>query len=231
MNNIQKQILTKLITSDSLRYSELQIKTIENDLFNYHLQYLKKNNLIEKINEKYSLSNFGKIYIQKIDASGKEYDYFKNSVILHVIKKEKVKKYILLQKRIRHPYKGDIQPPSGKIMLGEKIEDAGSRKLLEETGLVGNPKLIGIIRKVRRDKNLQIIEDTNYHILIFTNVKGELKEKTPFGENFWVTFDEARKFEKKNITASKYSQEILNIVEKGTKKFVYFQEELELKNF
>ena len=65
-SEIQNKIVSRLKNADVLKYSELQPKNIPNDLFNYHLQFLVKNGLLEKKNSGYSLSKKGIKYIADV---------------------------------------------------------------------------------------------------------------------------------------------------------------------
>ena len=62
---IQNHILSKLKNAKSLRYSELMPEyRVQNDLFNYHLQFLVKKGFVEKLGkvgeyDGYTLSELG----------------------------------------------------------------------------------------------------------------------------------------------------------------------------
>ncbi len=228
---IQIQILTKLLASNGLRYSEACPSGVDDDLFNYHLQFLVKKGYVEKENGLYKLSNLGKINVQPIDALGNWKEFFKFSVLPYVVRTNLRKKEILLQRRLRHPYFGNVETVSGKVVIGEKVEDAAKRKLEEETGLTCDFRLLGVIRKIRRSKDGKIIEDTLYHACYGENPEGILEEKNVFGDNLWAEFNEARKLQKQNVTASDQSEEILNRVETGNLELFYFNEDLTVNTY
>ncbi|MBU0975773.1 MAG: NUDIX domain-containing protein [Patescibacteria group bacterium] len=230
-SEIQLKILTKLLKSNGLRYSEAQVSGIENDLYNYHLQFLVKKKYIAKREGKYSLTDKGKQFVQKLDIKGGVKDYFKFSVLPYVTRKVGDKLQILVQKRLRHPYFGDHATVSGKVHTGEPLESAARRKLLEETGLMCDFKLIGVIRKIRRESNENIIEDTLYHVCHGDEPQGELIAKNEFGENFWTSIEETLKLESKNITASEKSAEILKRIRDRNFEMFYFQEDITLMSY
>jgi len=123
---IQDLILAKLLTSEKgLPYSKARPGDTDNDLFNYHLQFLVGKHYIKKIDDKYSLTKKGKKHVLQMDMLGKTYEYFKASVLTYVVKQPERK--ILLHKRLRHPYYGDIMTVSGKVLPGEKIETAAKK--------------------------------------------------------------------------------------------------------
>lgn len=227
---IQNQILTKLLKSKELRYMDCIPENVDKDLFNYHFKFLQDRGYILKKDDSYSLTNFGKKYVQKLDAKGDYKSYFRFSVLIYVINDQRE---ILLHKRLRHPYYGDIGVISGKVLYGEKIEEAAKRKVFEETGLlISTPKLIGVHRKTRYDKNGEIIEDTLYHCCLAKEFTGELKEKTEFGENFWSSFKEAESYEGSDVAGSPKGAEVLERIEKNDlRELFFFQEDQILQTY
>lgn len=200
LSKIQADILSRLITSESgLRYAEIKNPETENDLYNYHLQYLVKQNLIEKLEGIYKITSKGLILMSNFDATGKQLELFKVSVALYIFRNVGGQREILLQKRLRRPFIGDHTGISGKVLRGEKTIEAASRKLLEETGLTGKFSKIGILRKIRRDKDCTILEDTQYYICYAESPAGNLIQRNIFGENFWTTEKKAMTLINSNI--------------------------------
>lgn len=235
LSHIQNQILHQLLSTEQARYSEIMPENIDQNLFNYHLKYLLEHDFVVKDEESklYSLSNSGKKYIQKFDALGIEQQYFRFSVIAYLLRDtEKAGVEILTHRRKRHPYLGDFGGISGKVKYGEKVEDAASRKLLEETGLTCTDfKLIGVHRKMRYDKDDKLIEDTLYHCLISREFSGELITENNFGKNEWKGLHELIELDSKNITASSTTRKIYALFAKPANELFYFQEELKLSTF
>jgi len=231
INKIQLSILKSLLLNDGAKYSEMNKDNIENDLYNYHLQYLVKRKLINKTEGLYFLSTEGRKFISNIEISGRKQDFFKVSVALHIIKIEDGKQYMLLQKRKRHPFFGDINGIAGKIRLGEKVEDAAKRKLKEEAGLSGDAVFIGITRKVKKYKG-EVVEDALYHDCYIENPTGTLVKENDFGEQFWCPFEEVGEYMKNNIDKSDFFEETLKrIKKKDLKQFYYFHNFCDLEKY
>lgn len=161
------------------------------------------------------------------DVLGNVRQTFKVSVALYVVADDK----ILLQKRLRHPFYGDVTTVAGKVVPGEKVEAAAARKLIEEIRLMGNFELRGVRRKIRKNKGGEVMEDTFYNVCVCKNPQGTLEEKNVFGENFWAGFDQANEWEKQNADTGKTDVEIIERIRDGREEPFYFQEETALERY
>ena len=193
--DIKKEILTILLKSEKLRYGDIHPEGIDNDLFNYHLQHLVKQGLVDKEAKEYSLTMMGKYYISEqkpISPSGKEVDRFKLNVLTIVLRGQGKDLEVLMQTRKRHPCYGSKSVMGGTMQKGELVIEAAKRKLLVETGLEADFKLCGLLRQINLDAHgILITEDILFHICCTDIFSGELVEKTVYGENFWLTLDQA----------------------------------------
>lgn len=233
LNPIQLQILTILNrTTSPMRYSEIQIKEIENDLFNYHLQFLVSKGLVNKKESSYSLTTTGKQLMADLDVKGNQYELFRFSVTVNVVKEENGQKYILAQRRKRHPYFNDVATIAGKVRKGELAKDTAKRKFKEETGLdIQDVKNLGILRKIRMDKEEKVVEDTVYTVCYATNPTGTLIPFNEFGENMWLTFDEFFKLHENNYDLGEYDTEVLKRIEKENFEMFYFEQKFHIKGY
>ena len=225
VHDIQKQILLKLAKNPSQRFSELKDESLENDLFNYHLQYLVKEGAIEKIDNTYKLTEKGLDKILLIDSKGKSYEGLRVSVLVYVINDGK----IVLHTQTREPYKGEVTAGiAGKVNKGELIEDAGIRKVQEETGLNGSIKFIGVLRRIVNHPG-GLIDDGFFHVCVLTKINGDLLAENEFGTNCWVSFEEAMDYQKQNIRTGEYSINVLERILNQDHSPFYFQEIVDLK--
>lgn len=194
LNDTQKAILSNLrFFKDGARYSDLKLPELENDLFNYHLQYLVKEGYLQKNDQKYLLTDLGKSLVTNINEEDKYVaSNYKISVYICLISKNKV----LLYKRLKHPQYGYVGLPGGKMKYGENILQAASRELLEETGLTAKMKIVGNLHQIRKDSQGKIIEDGMFYVCYANKFSGQLKPDTQEGEFFWTDIKTVGKIDK-----------------------------------
>lgn len=195
-HEIQKEILSlSSFFPNGAKYSELKPKKteIENDLYNYHLQYLVKNDYLTKNNDKYFLTQKGKSLVTNIDHATKTISTnYKVSVYIAPV----IRNQILLYKRLKQPQYGYTGLISGKIKYGENILQTAQREFTEETELKADFQIIGNLRQIRKNADKQVIEDGIFYICYTNKVSGKLMEKSIEGEYFWHDIDKVTSLEK-----------------------------------
>jgi ADP-ribose pyrophosphatase YjhB (NUDIX family) len=215
-SKIQNQIISRLKNADVLKYSELQPKNIPNDLFNYHLQFLVKKGFLCKTLKGYSLSKQGVKYVADLQPTDSKINQilFKVNPVMILSRIEKGKIQILNQVRKSHPSYGKKGVPGGVVRKGESIEDAASRKFKEETGLDADFKIIGMTRRYLFVDN-ELFSDVFFPIVYATKFSGTLCD-TEYGENVWVSIDEAIKNESAKFDSISSLPKVLRAIKKGT---------------
>ncbi|MFO0703669.1 MAG: NUDIX domain-containing protein [Patescibacteria group bacterium] len=199
--DIQKEIFRKLVSQKGpLRYRDMKPEDVENDLYNYHLQFLVTKGYIVRSKDGYSLTDKGHKYIsdeKPIDPLGNISDLFKVNVITVVYRKNTDNELeILMQKRTRHPSMGHILVPGGSIRKGESWLAASERNIKTETGiLITNPELKAFGRRIALDGE-DVFMDSFYLIAITDEFEGNLLPETEFGENVWMKSEDAIKAQK-----------------------------------
>ena len=231
ISNIQKQILTILLRSTTgLSYGDIKWQGVSNDLFNYHLQFLVKKELIKKDGEIYKLSDSGIKHIADeypLNPKGELANLFKINVITIVSRKNKGKIEILNQIRERHPSFGKKGVMGGSVRRGESVLEAAERKLKEETGLTASFTVLGSERRILYFKE-EIFSDILFYICYGSKVSGELKTQTEFGKNEWVQIEEAIENEgSESDSIVSIKKVLLSLKKDSIKRFSVFFKETE----
>lgn len=182
-HHIQKDILQKLVKSETARYTDLKPKTIDGNIFTYHLQQLIKHKYVEKCEDgAYKLTSSGKALGINSDLNHKELLEQAHAILLIAIRQNG---NWLLRKRLAQPAYGMIGFVHAEPLLTEKISDTASRILTERTGLTATctPKGSGYIR-ILRDGELESF--TQFTLLEASDISGDMVQTKPTGENIWL---------------------------------------------
>jgi len=226
LSPIQNHILSTLKNAQKLRYSQLQPQEIPNDLFNYHLQYLVKKGLVEKVPGGYSLSITGiKHVADPYPQSNAITSLFKINVITIASRIKNGKIEILNQIRKSNPSYGKVGVMGGVVLKGEFIETAASRKFKQETGLDAKFKLLGCERRIMY-KDGELFSDIMFPIAYTNKVSGGLNVDTKFGHNLWVPINQAIKNESDEFDSIKSITTVLKAIKNNriTKLPFFFEE-------
>jgi len=228
---IQNHILSILKNAKSLRYSELQPEEkIPNDLFNYHLQFLVKKGLVLRSDDGYTLSETGiKHLADPYPMNDVITSLFKVNVITIVSRiNEKGNLEILNQVRTSNPSYGKVGVMGGVVLKGEMITDAATRKLKQETGLDATFRLLGCERRALY-KGGEMFSDVVFPIAYSDSYSGVLSVTTEFGNNKWVSIDEAIQNESAAFDSIVSIREVLEAVRDGKVEDlpVFFKENIQ----
>ena len=216
LSPIQNSILSTLKNAKSLRYSELAPDTVPNDLFNYHLQFLVKKELLEKTGDGYSLSTKGIKYVADPYVSpDSSASFFKLNVITIVSRKVGGTLEILNQLRTSNPSYGKVGVMGGVVLKGESTADAATRKLKQETGLDAEFRVVGMERRMLY-KSGKLFSDTLFPICYTDTYTGALLPVTSFGEHKWVSLVQAIKNESAPFDSLSGIATVLRSLENGT---------------
>lgn len=132
MNKVQRLIIKRLLFASKLRYAQIKPKSIEGNLFTYHLRKLIGEGLMQKVDGFYSLTAQGKLFVDRLSFKTLTPRIQPKIVTMLVVQNEKGE--YLVYKRKREPFSGQIGFPHGKIHLGEPVFEAAHRELREKTG-------------------------------------------------------------------------------------------------
>lgn len=195
----QMAILRELLLAHSLSFSALATSTgLSSDHANFHIKQLIQSGFVRHVPKaygKYQLTRAGKEYANRMDTDDFTIEKQPKLSVVLVIVNEKGEH--LQQERLKQPYYGYWGHPTGKIRWGETLEEAGTRELMEETGLTANLTPLGFYHKLDYDEHGEFLEDKYLCLIYGTNPSGELKEYSDGQRNVWLSDEEFEKKEKK----------------------------------
>lgn len=216
IHDFQISILRELLFKPEARFRDLKKVEVTNDHFTFHVNHLIKEGLILKSNGKYSLSDKGKEFANRMDTDALKLErQAKLGVALHAVRKNGHSREILIHQRLKEPFYGWYGSHSGKIRWGETPLECAKREFKEETGLTGKFTLKGIVHYHHFHKDGRLLEDKYFWVFRVDDVAGKLKVKVPEGENIWMKEQE---FKKLNNTFATYD-EIVEVID--NRKLVY----------
>lgn len=189
---IQQNILGKLIKSSESSFTELNVKNLTNDHFNFHIKQLLKEGLIEKKSSKYKLTDKGMELAGRLDIDSADLiQQPKVSITLGVFRNDD--KEVLILRRNRSQSFGQYAWLDRKWRLGKSIKDEIDSLLLEEAGLVTSEFIfMGATHVIRKKGKILEIDAVLLNFKI-SNPIGELKVSSKDGENGWFSVSDIRK--------------------------------------
>lgn len=216
IHEFQISILRELLFRPGARFRDLKKVDVTNDHFTFHVNHLIKEGSIIKQNGKYSLTDQGKEFANRMDTDALKLErQAKLAIAIHAVRKNKGVTEYLVHRRLKEPFYGWHGSHSGKVRWGENPLECAQREFLEETGLTGEFTLKGVVHYHHFHKDGRLLEDKYFWVFRVEDTKGDLKEKVPEGENIWLAEKEYRKLE--NVFAT--FDEIIDVI--NDKKLVY----------
>lgn len=205
-------------------------KEMENNQFSFHLNSLIDANLVLKDNDKYSLTDKGKEFANRMDTDDvKILPQAKLSAWCCCVRNSGHGRGVLIGTRKKQPFYGCQGFVAGKIKFGETIYDAAKRELGEETGLKGDPKLVQIKHYVSY-KGGELVEDKFMFLSLFENPEGELTPNYEVDLE-WVPIDELQQFITKPFKTFDEIKEVIDSVTSFDGNVSFVEKVEEVDNF
>jgi 8-oxo-dGTP pyrophosphatase MutT (NUDIX family) len=216
IHEFQISILRELLFKPHARFRDLKKVDITNDHFTFHLNHLIEEGLVAKKDGRYSLTDDGKEFANRMDTDFLKLErQAKIGVALHALRKRSGETEYLVHQRLKEPFYGWYGSHTGKIRWGENPFLTAKREFMEETGLSGTFDLKGIVHYHHFHKDGRLLEDKYFWVFRVKDVKGKLKEKVPEGRNIWMREEEYRRL--KNVFAT--VDEVIEVT--NSKSLVY----------
>jgi ADP-ribose pyrophosphatase YjhB (NUDIX family) len=188
MHELQKHILSVLITQHHPRYADLKPTDIEGNQFMYHLRKLMAEKWICKRQDgRYELTPAGQLHIEQLSLATLMPRIQPKIVTLVLCRDEQGR--ALVYRRKREPFYGYVGLPYGKIHLGETIDVAARRELQEKTGMQANLTHRGEAY-IKTTVGGELVSHILAHTFVAEHPTGTLRPNSSIGMCFWASIDE-----------------------------------------
>lgn len=162
----QKHILDLLRGNQQLHYSELQPDGVESSHFKYHLDQLRQDGLVERIDRGvYALTEKGKMAVDRLSADRINPRQTPKVITYTLLQQDGV---YYLQRKDKEPFLGKLNMIAGKVHLDERARDAALREVDEKTDLIATDLVHKLVAQVRIHQNEQLIS----HFVAYVFVAG-----------------------------------------------------------
>jgi hypothetical protein len=183
-HHIQRDILYKLVLSDHARFADLRPKSLDSNVFTYHLKQLIKEKLVVKDDDGlYSLTPLGRVAGINITLSKKELLEQAHSVLLMCLKTKE--EGWLLRKRLAQPMYHKLGFVHSEPKAHEDALKTAANDFKERTGLTCSFKPAGF-GYVRLYSGEDLESFVHFILLCADNYEGELEPISRNGENIWI---------------------------------------------
>lgn len=191
MHRIQTTIISRLDSSKSLRYSDLQIPGVGSNLFTYHLKALKQTGLVMRTSwGTYTLTQSGKRQAGNLDVI-ETVPQAQPTIVILIACQNYIGQW-LVYKRLHNPLINQVGFPVANLVPSESILLTAERELEVKTGLRAplTHKGDGYITIGDTQKPDKIISQIMFHAFYGVNPTGHLKKASKTGEAYWTNIDE-----------------------------------------
>lgn len=186
MHHIQRHILISLIHNPTLRYKDLKPRTLDPNLFMYHLKQLQKEGLVIKTEDgTYQLSSAGLLDADKRMLEDNRLASYEQPRLVLLLAVFDDTKGWLLHTRSVQPVINMTGFIHGNVELGVALIDSAAHRLEQFAGLKGKFVYKGSAT-ITIYKGDDLESYTHCLIVYCKNPAGELITKTNIGTNEWI---------------------------------------------
>ena len=183
-HHIQRAIVMKLKSAESLSFSDLKPDELDNKLFTYHLKIAIREGFVEKTDVgTYKLTSAGKKLWKRMSDSPEKISERAYSVLFLIIR-DSTDRW-LLYRRKTHPVLGKTAFMHATPHADMSIPESATYDTKAKTGLRCSFKVIGS-GFFRTYDSEQLVNFTNFTLLLSTDPQGTLTQQDEFADYFWA---------------------------------------------
>lgn len=187
LHHIQRSVLEKLTHQDVVSYSELLPDGMSGNAFNYHLNHLLKQRVIEKSEDGYKLTSLGRLVVDSMSLREQRFKLRPVCGALLYVEHGDSKK-VLLYRSKRQPLIGSVGLPFGKLRVGGTYKETVQR-MLKSRGLDSDlaAKMVHLTPYsfLYKTKSDELVSHRVGEVWKITYGGEMLTNATENGESFW----------------------------------------------
>lgn len=165
-HHIQRYIIDVLMYREVARFRDLRPPKTDTNLFSYHLSVLIKQNMVQKVEGGYSLTNQGLSYVDRVSEEKRVIRTQPKIITMLLVQNSDGD--VLLQRRNKQPYINVWTLPYGKLHIeDESLKAAAKREALEKLGLQNQEMTHAGDCYIRVKNGDETISTTLAHIFTF----------------------------------------------------------------
>ncbi len=175
-------MLHRLSLHGRQRYAALKPAEVEGNLFMYHLNRLIADGLVAKHDGVYTLTTAGRHLVERT-SFGTMRPSLQPKVVTMIVGRNDQGHWLLYRRR-RQPFTNLVSFPSGKLHLGETIQQAATRELQEKANLQATLRHRGeVYLTVYHDSEL--VTQMLCHVFAARAFRGTIRSSRAAGRCFW----------------------------------------------
>lgn len=167
-HHIQKHILSVLMLNKIARFRDMRPPNVDSNLYSYHLGVLLKKKIVEKVDDGYSLTKKGIVYVDRVSTATLDVRLQPKITTMFVIQNDEGE--LLLFKRYRQPFAGLWALPNGKVHLTDRtVEESAKRELSEKLNLMDQRFRHAGECYIRTISDGEVVMSTLVHVFTFSS--------------------------------------------------------------
>lgn len=148
------------------RFRDLRPPKTDTNLFTYHLKLLVKDELVQKVDNGYTLSQKGISYVDRLSTQTSTVRLQPKIITMFVIQNSEGD--LLLQRRDKQPYIDSWTLPYGKLHIDDaNLMEAAQREVFEKLGLANQELAHAGDCYIRVKNDKEIVSSTLAHVFRF----------------------------------------------------------------
>lgn len=194
LHYLQIEILKQISLNPDSPFSVIQNKEITSNLFAYHVKKLLLLKLVEKNDDRYSLTTDGKKFVNRLEIE-KEFPVFTNQpkvgILIYPFFGTDFSSDFIARTRLKEPFYGYTGTISTRFRFGEPVEQTIKKEMEQRVGFTFESSQEHGYQRIINKLDNEVVEDKIFFIYSVYGLSGsfnkndDLKDFRVSPEKFW----------------------------------------------